>query len=320
MGASMAELSVIIPFVNEYPQIVFTVRSIMEELRDRVDYEIILVDNFCKEVQHQGKENDKGGEAIEAVLPGQPNIKLLKKGDKLSHWNAKNMAVEASTGKFLWFTDAHTIPARDSLFEMFQFYSIAHRRLNGTIHMPLTYKILEYRKLIYKLMADTSIGKVDYSFDNFRESKEPYTVPCMSSCGMMITRDLYDLVGGFPKTLGSYSGGEHFINFTLAVLGKNVWIWPGEPLYHHGDKRGYSMNGTDIMTNRGIATYLFGGSDLLMRYLSNVRYIKNDVVRERTFMKITSQNEEQRELIKSLQKICIDEWIERWKEVKCERE
>ena len=49
----MPELSVIMPFCNEYPQNMFTIQNIAQELRDRVDFEIIAIDNFCEEVQAQ---------------------------------------------------------------------------------------------------------------------------------------------------------------------------------------------------------------------------------------------------------------------------
>jgi hypothetical protein len=45
------KLSVIVPFVNEWPQLVFTLGSIAEELRDRVNFEIIAIDNWCKEAE-----------------------------------------------------------------------------------------------------------------------------------------------------------------------------------------------------------------------------------------------------------------------------
>jgi hypothetical protein len=308
----MAELSIAIPMCNEYPQVLFTIRSIMEELRDRVDYEIIVVDNFCPEIERVGCHRDGGGDAIAACLSGQKNLKLLKLDTKLSHWNAKDLAIQVSSGKFLWFADAHVIPSRDSLFNMFQYYKENHQELNGSIHMPLTYKILEWNILIYQLDVDLKIGKVHYTFSGFRPSEKPYKVPCMSSCGMMMTRELYDELGGLPPQLGSYGGGENFFNFSQAVLGKNIWIWPGLPLFHHGDTRGYPMRGMDIMMNRGIATFLFGGKELLKLFLSNVRYLDNEIAREKAFMRITSECADQRELIKSKQIMTISEWVKLW--------
>jgi hypothetical protein len=76
---------------------------------------------------------------------------------------------------------------------------------------------------------------------------------------MMISREIFDLTGGWSKEFGIYGGGENFMNYTLAVLGKKKWIFPEGTLFHHGEKRGYSYNYDDFVRNRILAHYLFGG-------------------------------------------------------------
>lgn len=313
MGKAVAELSIIIPFVNEYPQLIFTLRAVAEELKGRVDFEIIAIDNFVPSVERDGHGNDKGFKELEACLPGNPWLKLYSYGMRLSHWQAKRLGVEVASGKFLLFLDAHVMPGRNSIYNMFSYYRDYHSIINGSIHLPLTYKILEWRKLIYRLDADLSLGKVGYTFTPYRDSDEPYYVPCMSTCGMLITREIYESIGGFPKRLGSYGGGEQFFNFSLAVTGRNVCIFPGEPLYHHGDKRGYSIRSLDVATNMAIATYLFGGTDLLKLYLANVKQFSSEIKKEQALTKIKIQCGEQRQLIRSRQKFSIHAWIEKWK-------
>jgi len=55
-------LSVIIPYVNEYPQNVFTIAAVHEELSN-VEHEIIAVNN---------KGTDKGYDKISAASVGKP--------------------------------------------------------------------------------------------------------------------------------------------------------------------------------------------------------------------------------------------------------
>ena len=196
----MPELSVIIPFVNEYPQIMFTIQSIAQELRDRVDFEIIAVDNSCKEVEAQGRQLDGSGSAISGSIEVNPWLRYIIYNEKLSHWQAKNKAVEASSSPILWFCDAHCMIGRNALFNMFSYYRNHHQALNGTLHLPLTYKILESRRLIYKLVNNLEpAGEVHYSFTPLRRTDGPFRVPCMSTCGMMMTREIYDDLGGWPK-------------------------------------------------------------------------------------------------------------------------
>jgi len=303
----MAELSVIIPFCNEYPQVLFTVQDIAQELRDRVDFEVIAINNYCQEVKDQKREEDKGYEALLASQRGNPWLKVLKYDEKLSHWQAKNLGVRESTGKFLWFCDAHCIVSRDSLFRMYEYYRDHHEELNGTLHLPLTYKILEWHKLIYKLVANVETGEIHYSFTPYRPAETPYKVPCMSTCGMMMTRDIYDELGGWPTEFGIYGGGENFINFTLAVLGKSVNIFPADPLFHHGEKRGYHYNGDDYTRNRTIATYMFGGEDLAKRFMAHRR--GDPTILQGILADALKKTKPHRELIKGKQKLSIEDWL-----------
>lgn len=303
----MARLSVIIPFCNEYPQVLFTIQSIAQELRDRVDFEIIAINNYCDEVKAQKREEDKGHEALLASRKGNSWLKVLHYEEKLSHWQSKNMGIRESTGKILWFCDAHCIVSRDSLFRMYEYYRDHHEELNGTLHLPLTYKILEWHKLIYKLVANMETAEIAYSFTPYRPADIPYVVPCMSTCGMMMTRELYDYMGGWPTELGIYGGGENFINFTLAVLGKQVNIFPAEPLFHHGEKRGYHWNGDDYTRNRTIASYMFGGKELAARFIAHRR--GNPAILQRILNDVLKKTRPHREMIAVKQKLSIEEFI-----------
>lgn len=303
----MAKLSVIIPFCNEYPQVLFTIQSIAQELRDRVDFEIIAINNYCDEVWAQKREEDKGHEALLASRKGNSWLKVLHYEEKLSHWQSKNMGIRESTGKILWFCDAHCMISRDSLFRMYEYYRDHHEELNGTLHLPLTYKILEWHKLIYKLVANMETAEIAYSFTPYRPADIPYVVPCMSTCGMMMTRELYDYMGGWPTELGIYGGGENFINFTLAVLGKQVNIFPAEPLFHHGEKRGYHWNGDDYTRNRTIASYMFGGKELAARFIAHRR--GNPAILQNILDDVLEKTRPHREIIAVKQKLSIEEWL-----------
>jgi hypothetical protein len=304
----MADLSIIIPACKEWPTAPFTVRNIYEELRDRVDFEILYVDNS---MLPEGEDDRAYGQMV-GVQRGFKELKPLKYTDKLSHWQSKNLAVQNSTGRFLCFVDAHCVVSRDALFNMYQYYKEHHERLNGTLHLPLTYHIMEYHKLIYKLAGDVSKGEVHYSFSAYRHADEPYQVPCMSTCGMMMTRSLYDFLGGWPTELGIYGGGENFLNFCLAVTGKTVNIMPGHPLCHHGDKRGYSWNFDDHLRNKYIATYCFGGEDFLRLFMENSK--GNPDAKRKIMQSVLDTCGEHREIIKKNQVHTIQDWWTRWRD------
>jgi glycosyltransferase involved in cell wall biosynthesis len=344
------DLSIIIPFAGEYPQVIFTIQSIAQPLLESsINFEIIAVDNYCDTLKQQADfkilsaikaltevilngeaielETFKGihrnipsiydnrsGEAISACVKGNPWLKYVKFSDTLSHWQAKRKGVEESKGKILLFVDAHVIPSACAIERMFleyttkgdyedkHFYSSC-----GTMHLPLTYKILEYHRLIYKMFIEDNCF-YGYKFTGFRDSISPYEVPCMSTCGMMISRKIYDAIGGWPKSLGIYGGGENFMNYTLAVCGYKKWIYPNATLFHHGDKRDYHYVGDDMVYNRLLAHYLFGGENQLKKLINTKKFTHL----ARLLDKVVSNGKEQRLKIKGIQKKHIDDWAAEW--------
>jgi len=321
------KLSIIIPFAREFPQVLFTIKNIAEELIDRVDFEIIAIDNFCDQLSkqnytcpncqtaHAGFKNDKGGEAIKACERMWPWLKYVQYNDKLSHWNAKNYGVKKSTGDVLWFCDSHCVINRDSLFNMFEYYvtnEMFGSSLNGTLHLPLTYKILEAHRTIYKPVLNIDKGEYAYALTNYREEEFPYKVPAMSTCGMMMSIDIFNKLRGWPSEMGIYGGGENYINFTMAVMGMNKWIFPGKRncLAHHGEKRGYHYLYDDFIRNKILATYLFGGKGVANLFIQHAK--GRPPVLKSMLDSVIANNKTRREYIKSQSVIKIEAWAETW--------
>lgn len=313
------KISVIIPAAQEHPQCAFTVQAIYCELRDKCDFEIIVIDNYCDELQAQfdkkGLIRDNGYEYLSSLANNhRPWLKLLAYDKKLSHWQSKNIGVEASNGEFLWFVDAHCIPSQGSLIDMFNYYKQNHVALNGTLHLPLAYMLEKPGlELIYKLVTDMEHGVVHYSFTRYKDAPEPYPVPAMSTCGMMMSRNIYDKLGGWPTELGIYGGGENFINFTLAILGMTKNIFPTRPLYHYASGRGYHWVYDDFHRNRCIATYMFGGEQLAYRYIMNIKPhgAEHNTYKESLYSTVAGSKAciKHRQLIQSRQIKTITEWL-----------
>lgn len=303
------DLSIICPFVGEHPQILFTLQAVAQQFIGRIDFELIAIDNFIPNSPRVHVKENKSGEIIAAAAKINPWLKYVQYGDALSHWQAKRYGVSKSTGKHLLFVDAHVIPSRDSLYHMYMDYEGSGFAERGSMHLPLGYKILDPHRLIYKLAVDNECFYT-YSFTGCPDTKEPFEVPCMSTCGMMISREIYDKLGGWPGTMGAYGGGENFMNFALAVCGYEKWIYPHGILYHHGEKRDYSQDYDETLYNRLLAHYLFGGKSLLDRFAAvakgrpaTVKMIANQAAKD---------GFAQRQLIKQSQKTSIEEWRAKW--------
>jgi glycosyltransferase involved in cell wall biosynthesis len=340
----MTELSVIIPYVNEWPQILFTIRSIAETLRgEGIDFEIIAVDNWCEEVEEQNRVADRGHDRMidpdvkdssyGLYKPGPPGVtlqlakshiyamakkhewlKYIRYEDKLSHWNAKNVGVKASKGDFLWFMDSHVVLGKNAS-GMFKYYENEHKSLNGTMHLPWTYHILESQRQIYKLVTDPE--KAIYHYSTLKYSTGGagvFEVPAMTTCGMLMSREIFDRLGGWPTELGIYGGGENFVNFSCAVMGLKKWVWPYSTIYHHGDRRGYNWNYDDYHRNRTIAVFMHSGRDAAHRYIRH--NFKGSSPRKLTidFQETSLILEDHRKKIRDQTVISLDSWVAGWQE------
>lgn len=303
------KLSIIIPFVGEHPQVQFTIQTIAQQFIDRCDFEILAVDNYIEGDKRISSKNDSGP-AIEACQRGHEWLRYVKFTDALSHWQAKRYGVLKSTGDVFLFVDAHVVPSRDALYNMYQTYLKPEYIQTGSMHIPVTYKILEWRRLIYKMLVEHDCF-YDYRFTPMRyQGDDPFEVPCMSACGVMMSKEIYHDIGGWPGSLTIYGGGENFLNYTLAVIGKKKWIFPNGTLYHHGSNRDYHYEYDGFVYNRLLAHYLFGGKSLLERVSKVIKGNKNAVQKIRET--VVPIGIKQREHIKVSQVISIEDWRKDW--------
>ena len=282
-----SKLSVIIPFVSEHPQIAFTVQALGAELIHGVrNFEVIVIDNHCPQVEQQWAEGwkgheDGGGKYMSEAAGRLPWLKYLNYTDKLSHWQCKNLGVRESTGDILLFLDSHVVPSQGTIAGMFLEYAKTWETLHGTMHLPLSYMLDHNSQLRYKLKTDLSKGIIHYAFTHHTPVGYTFRVPAMSTCGMMMHRSIYDDLGGWPVELGIYGGGENFMNFCLAVLGYNKWLYSASgPLYHYAAPRSYHFDYVDFHHNRAIANWCIGGEDLARLYVDSLdcpKWQKEDI-------------------------------------------
>jgi glycosyltransferase involved in cell wall biosynthesis len=334
------KLSIIIPFANEFPQILFTIQSIAQNLLGRCDFEILAVDNYCPQLERQRepviqklsaqtgviKEHidlimdelgnpfikDKGGEAVKACTRVNPWLKYVSYTDRLSHWQAKNYAITKAEGDVFFFSDGHCVLSRDALVDMLNFYIENRASINGSIHLPVTYKVLESHRLIYKLVWNPDRGECAYSFTEFRPKGDaPFEVPCMSCCGLMIGREELARLGNWPKELGIYGGGENFLNFAMAVLGMKKWIWPFGTIFHHGEKRGYHYIYDDYVRNKIIAAFVYGGAEWADLFSRNCKGRPETLQNICNDVKVKCNDH--RRLIESRQVMTIQDWAANWR-------
>jgi glycosyltransferase involved in cell wall biosynthesis len=316
------DLSIIVPFANEYPSIRYTLDSIMANCVEiPFSSEVILVNNFCRAVERQGFAEDDGWRYLKDFKEKNdvPWLTLLHYEEKLSHWNARNFGVKHSTGNILFFLDGHVILPPDQLEYLLWAYQ-HHVRGEGSLHLPISnLNDLPNRKNIYRMRVNRSLGVLHYVFHHFdmRTDAPVLEVPCMSACGLMISREIWDHMEGYPQALGIYGGGENYMNFALPLLGYKHFVLQTGNLKHLNAPRGYRFDGIDWLRNRLIAAFLIGGNRWAEACMSGMLKAKKASGRSlRGLLEEVVYNSDliaRRDRIEDAMKITLDEWIEGWR-------
>ena len=258
---------------------------------------------------------ERSGEAIKASSQEQGGnewLKYMQFSDRLSHWECKRLACQAATGDVFLFVDSHCI-ASNGIDEMLEKY--APYMDSAVFHMPLTYKILEWRRMAYKMVIEK--GFYRYSLTGYPGENEPQDyvlkkVAVMSSCGLMISRKIYNKVGGWPMGFGSYGGGENFMNYALAVIGIDKFIYNPVTLHHHGEKRDYHSDYTSTLWNRLVAHYLFGGAKIAQTLADNSKG-RPEVIKALIHDILNSDKyKDHRNIIKKNTKVDLADWVKKW--------
>lgn len=267
----MRGLSIIVPFVNEWPQIAWTLRALKQQA-EGIPFEIIAIDNHCEQARSFGR--DRSHDHVLSMSQKGLNKKWLRVvsyDEKLSHWQSKNLGGEVAQYDTLFFCDAHVLPSKDGISKMFWYFHHEFNKEGGTLHMPLTYHILEPNRLIYRIVDDRKKwGLLGYTFEPAPKKKyAAYEVPVMSTCGMMVSKKLFQEEMVWPKIFGIYGGGENYFNYAMAMKGYKKHVLPTVTLFHHGEKRGYRFNLIDFARNRAAAMAIVCGVETARFFMAS---------------------------------------------------
>lgn len=341
------ELSVVLPFCNEGPNVVFTIQSVIEELEGFCEFEILAIDNMsdwsieCTVKNERmplmngkprtypirsrsffqgppGSKND--GNFINTAFFRTKKVRYIQFDEKQGHWNAKNKGIEESTGKFLFFLDAHCIMKRDSLRHMIEFLRNPPEEKIGGVHAYINY-MLDSRSLEYDPQKNKFFGYrfCTHQSEYYKERNngkwqrrfptEPYKVCVMSTCGMMSPRTVIEDLGGWHPEFGIYCGGEGYMNFKQSTCGYHHWIHPKAWCWHWAEKRGYQWNHSDYVRNEQIAAYVCGGESALQAVVEGR---KSSPAVIRLAADVMEKCVDERAFIKSRQVETLEGYFDRW--------
>jgi glycosyltransferase involved in cell wall biosynthesis len=276
-------ISFVIPAKNEFPQVIWTVHSIIEAMPLEHDYEIILVNDASTD-----KTGSYWGQSPHGFrgLVARDKMKIINVPSELKTvggttgvgcWRARTLGFQEVKGEITIFADSHIIVHGDTIARMVNLLQSPEINL---LHTPVATlgddPANPNRGYAYKLCLQRKFWG-EYTNRNLKD--EPYTVAMggFAFCGGR-TKFLRELGLWHEGFQGSYSGGEQYIDLKVWMLGGKVWIDPNSLILHSSISRGYCFTNECMWHNTLAACYCIAGEEWMQMVYRNMEIEKYKAV------------------------------------------
>jgi glycosyltransferase involved in cell wall biosynthesis len=246
------KLSIIVRCKNEYPIILGTINSLVEDCEATgINYEIIIVDNASTDDLADVLE-DRYRRWIRTKL-----LKVVRYTEKASTWCAINAGYKVADGDILAFADAHISVKINSIRSLIDGV-ISHGGIN---HVPSQVwgDVEEIKLYGHDLTLDQNFWsgaclrrpKMDQDPD------APWKIALAGACLLAISREEIQnfSYAGVPYNpfFRSYGGGEPYLAFKWWMLGSAVWMNPTGLVRHaFGTKAVWKTAKHDIVPRNSV--------------------------------------------------------------------
>lgn len=282
-------LSIIIPARSEFPQIVFTLYSILHSLEVEGfkphEFEIIIVDN-CSDDRKMPQRGTWGTIDYLRTRGAYHNRVIRTVYYPLAgNHTARNIGAEMARGKYLFFSDAHMAyqPGyfRELIRAIDESGGIVHGVLDWLGAYPPTKGGTTYT---IKLGEEIKGTWANYRLRD-REGKivdDWWYIPALGHCSLGMLREQFLDFGGYQNYHRCYGGGEFFLNFKWWMFGSTVAVNPKCVGYHLSAGRGYSYNHDDYIHNVLYIGYALGMDEWTERaYINWLRRGRKEVMEKK---------------------------------------
>lgn len=255
--------SIVISARNEFPQIVFTIQSIINDLETFLtpdEWEIIVVSNCSDDERTWRFVAERGlhyhGDVRFILDPIAGNVTSRNKGAKIAK------------GKYLVFSDAHMSYPLGTFKRLLETIKESGGIVHGTVQWLGGYKPSQ-PSVQYSL----KIGEKLWGTWNMALVKEDdwFYIPCSGHCFLGVEREQFLSFGGYNGYFRCYGGGELYLALKWWMLGKPVVVDPRIVSYHLSAGRGYSYHQDDLIHNMMLLGYALNadalGERVYIRYL-----------------------------------------------------
>lgn len=273
-------VSIIIGGRNEFPQIVMTITSLMEDMLSTgiTNYEFILQDNGSEDETSRffaWKVSDKSPwKAYEYNPRGLIHEGRLKIyfDPVLSNVGTRNKGATHARFDNLIFADAHIVTRPGTVKNTLD----ALNEFGGLIHTPVAW-----------MGADGQVPDPGYQYSYKVGEKiwgtwnriciapdRPFYIPITGHCWLGVKRDEFLEKRGYPLAQRVYGGGEPYLDTKWWMTGSTSMCDPRGLVYHLSAGRSYSWHNADLIHNMFLVSYILGGvrwaDRILITYLNKL--------------------------------------------------
>lgn len=257
------QVSVIISARDEFPNIIHTVHSIVNDLETFLkpgEFEVIIVDNGSK-------NQDSWRFLMERGMYYHKTVRILL-DPIMGNVTARNKGARIARGKYLFFSDAHMSYKIGSFKAMIE----AIDSTNGIVHPAVQwmggYEPSDPSYQYTIKLGEKVWGTWNRSVVSFTES---FYIPVCGHCCLGVLRDQFLDFGGYNEYFRCYGGGELYLDLKWWMLGSSVSSVPTAIGYHLSAGRGYAFKQDDLIHNMMLMSYSLGADAFAERIY--IRYL-----------------------------------------------
>ncbi len=263
-------LSIIIGARNEFPQVVMTITSLMEDCYASgiENFEVILMDNGSTDETSRflaWKAIEKG-----AWWKYQYSPRGLVHSDKvkifydpvLSNVGTRNKGVLKAKYDNIIFCDAHIIIRPGTIKSILT----ALNDYGGIIHAPVSWMGADGSDPKPGYQYSYKVGeKIWGTWNKIKVADTPFYIPLCGHCFLAVKRKQFLEYRGYPYAQRVYGGGEPYLDTKWWMVGSHSLCDPNSLVYHLSAGRGYSFQQDDLIFNMLLVSYVLGGEKWIDR-------------------------------------------------------
>lgn len=270
------DLSIIIPFILEYPSIIQTIFALIEELSDEnYSYEIIIVENA---------ERDPYSRIFRKEMVAFPEIKYVFEPTRCGPI-ARNTGARVAKGKWLLFTDAHVIPGKNTIPLLIDTIEETEAGLvHGTVRWMGRWNKTGYHYRLYTTYKNGQLNpdwpnlstNFGAGFEHTPQQNVPYKVACASLAYVLTPRKAFQKVRGYNPICRDWPVPNPAFPLKYWMFGYECLLHPDAHHWHLLPRRERrSKDWKQIKARNGmICAYTLGGVKWATRVLESQRQLE----------------------------------------------